>query len=144
MYTELITRQSNSAIQKLYELQSPINGYEMVIVSCKPNGADGLKGSFFIWGTNDGDTIERELAWDTEDCDFNHEQVLMDLIGKHIKENDLPIYGKDYHTWRDGKYTGVATYTDDPNVGDSFLRTSINDTNEEVFEVHIPQKWVFA
>lgn len=144
MYTELMKRQSGSALQKLYELEKPIKGYDMVIVSCKNDGDDGLKGSFFIWGTNDGDKIEKELDWDTDSCDFKHDQVLMNLIGKQIKENDLPIYGKDYHTWRDDKYTGIATFTDDPNIGDSFLRNSINDTNEEIFEVHIPEKWVFA
>lgn len=57
---------------------------------------------------------------------------------------DLLIYGKDYHLWRGGKYIGIATYTDDPNIGDSFLKTTINDTNEECFEVHIPDEWQFV
>lgn len=45
---------------------------------------------------------------------------------------DVLIYGKDYHLWRDGKYIGIAIYTDDPNIEDSFLRSKINDANEFV------------
>ena len=54
-------RKSGYTVQKLYELETPIKGYNQVIVSCKPNGADGLRGSFFIWGTKDGDIPEKEL-----------------------------------------------------------------------------------
>lgn len=57
---------------------------------------------------------------------------------------DLLIYGKDYHLWRNGKYIGVATYTDDPNIGNSFLKTKTNDTNEECFEVHVADEWQFV
>ena len=82
-------RKSGSALQKLYKLQKPIKGYEMVIVSCKPNGADGLRGSYFIWGSRNEFITGKELDWDTEDCNFNHEQVLMNLIRKEIKSEKL-------------------------------------------------------
>jgi hypothetical protein len=57
---------------------------------------------------------------------------------------DFLIYGKEYHLWRDKKYIGKAIYTDDLNIGDSFLKKIINDTNEECFEVHIPDEWQFV
>lgn len=82
MFTQLMERKSVYAVQKLYELEQPIKGYNQVIVSCKPNGANGLKGSFFIWGTKDGNSIENELDWDTADCDFIHDKVLTDRINR--------------------------------------------------------------
>lgn len=57
---------------------------------------------------------------------------------------DLLIYGKEYDLWRDGDYIGTATYTDDPNIGDCFLKTIINDKGEKEFEVHISDQWMFA
>jgi len=64
--------------------------------------------------------------------------------GEFGLRQDLLIYGKDYHLWRDGKYIGIATYTDDPNIGDSFLKSKINDTNEECFEVYVADEWQFV
>ena len=59
-------------------------------------------------------------------------------------KQDLLIYGKEYDLWKEGEYIGRATYTDDPNIGDCFLKTKINDTNEECFEVHMPDEWEFT
>lgn len=87
MYKELTQKKSNYAIQKVFELDRQIDGYDKVIVSCKPNGANGLKGSFFIWGTKDGENPEKELDWDTEDCNFNHETVLENRIKRGKKTN---------------------------------------------------------
>ena len=57
---------------------------------------------------------------------------------------DLLIYGKEYHLWLNGKYLGIATYTDDPNIGDSFLKGITNDTNEDCFQVYIADEWQFV
>lgn len=62
---------------------------------------------------------------------------------------DLLIFGKEYHLWRDGKYLGVATYTDDPNIGESFLKeiktTKADGTGEEIgYAVHIADEWQFV
>lgn len=89
MFTQIMQRKSGYAVQKLYELETPIEGYNQVIVSCKPNGANGLKGSFFIWGTKDGDNHEKELDWDTEDCDFEHDKVLIDRVNRGRGVNAL-------------------------------------------------------
>jgi hypothetical protein len=58
-------------------------------------------------------------------------------------KQDLLLYGKEYHLWREGEYLGIATYTDDPNIGDSFLRAVIDKDNEVVNEVYIPDEWQF-
>jgi hypothetical protein len=57
---------------------------------------------------------------------------------------DLLIYGKGYRLWCDGKYIGIATYTEDPNIGDSFLKESKTTEGEDCYEVHIPDEWQFA
>ena len=80
MFTELMQRRSNFATQKLFELGTPIEGFAQVIVSCKPNGANGLYGSFFIHATLDGINPHKELDWDTDDCDYVHENVLRERI----------------------------------------------------------------
>jgi len=87
MFKQLMQRNSGYTIQKLYELETPIDGYNQVIVFCKPNGVNGLKGSFFIWGTKDGFIPERELDWDTGVCDFNHDYVLLSRINRGCATN---------------------------------------------------------
>lgn len=51
------------------------------------------------------------------------------------------IYGKEYNLWREGQYLGIATYQDDPNVGDAFIRVVLSEDGELVNEVHIPDEW---
>lgn len=53
------------------------------------------------------------------------------------------IYGKEYDCYRNGKFIGTATYTDDPNIGDSFLKQAVNSSGELVSEVLIPDEWEF-
>jgi len=65
-------------------------------------------------------------------------------MSKENLRRDFLIYGVEYHCWLDGDYLGISRYTDDPNVGDSFLKTIINDTGEEEFEVYIPDEWQFV
>lgn len=57
---------------------------------------------------------------------------------------DFLIYGMTYKCYRYKKYIGDFVYTDDPNIGDSFLLEKINDTDEECFEVCKPHEWEFA
>lgn len=51
-------------------------------------------------------------------------------------EKAILVYGGQYHLWRDGKYIGVATWTKDENIGDSF-----QDTTGEYVEVFKADKW---
>ena len=57
---------------------------------------------------------------------------------------DLLIYEKEYHCWREGKYIGIATYKDDENIGDAFIVVGIDDSNEIVNQVFIPDEWKFV
>lgn len=61
-----------------------------------------------------------------------------------MPRQDFLIYGKEYRLWRDGKYLGIATYTDDENVGEAFLKSIINDTGELCNAVYIADEWEFA
>lgn len=51
------------------------------------------------------------------------------------------LYGKEYHLWRDGIYLGTATYTEDENVGDAFLKPVISQSGEYINEVYIADEW---
>ncbi len=42
------------------------------------------------------------------------------------------IYGRRYKLWREGEYIGEATFTNNPNLGDSFL----NETEPGKFDVY--------
>lgn len=55
-------------------------------------------------------------------------------------ENDMLIYGKEYHCWIEGRYVGTATYADDENIGDCFL----NEIAENRVEVVMPDRWTFV
>jgi hypothetical protein len=55
--------------------------------------------------------------------------------------NDLLIYGKDYHLWRNGEYLGTATYTDDEKLGNSFLRAVITKSGKFCHEVYVADRW---
>lgn len=57
-----------------------------------------------------------------------------------VKSHPL-IYGKEYHLWRDGIYLGTATYTEDENVGDAFLKSVLNQQGEVISEVYIADEW---
>jgi hypothetical protein len=61
--------------------------------------------------------------------------------GKINKKQDLLIYGKQYHLWRYGIYLGIATYTDDENIGDSFLSKIKTSEGDECFQVYMADEW---
>ncbi len=64
--------------------------------------------------------------------------------GDFFKKQDLLIYGKDYHLWRDGKYLGIATYTDDVNVGYALLKKTTNSEGEKCYVVYRADEWQFV
>lgn len=55
---------------------------------------------------------------------------------------DEPIVGSDYKLWRNGKYLGIATFTDDPHNGLCFLRAVITELGQLAQEVYIADKWI--
>jgi hypothetical protein len=61
-------------------------------------------------------------------------------MNRPMEENNYPEYGKVYRLWRGGMFLGEATFVDDPNIGDSFVR-SISIDGVEAFEVVIADKW---
>jgi len=58
-------------------------------------------------------------------------------------KQDLLIYGKEYHIWREGKYLGVATWVDDPNIGEAFVK-EIVEQGIKMKEVYVADQWKFA
>lgn len=64
--------------------------------------------------------------------------------GNINKRQDLLIYGKNYHLWRDEKYLGIATYVDDENIGDAFVRDGITKGGEVCTYVFIADEWAFS
>jgi hypothetical protein len=64
--------------------------------------------------------------------------------GNINKKQDLLIYGKDYHLWRDGKYLGIATYVDDKNIGEAFVRDGVTKSGEACTDVFIADEWSFS
>jgi hypothetical protein len=59
-------------------------------------------------------------------------------------KRDFLIYGKKYKCFRNRKYVGDFIYTDDSNVGDSFLKESKTTEGEDCYEVCIPHEWQFV
>jgi hypothetical protein len=52
---------------------------------------------------------------------------------------DFLIYGKEYDLFRDGQYIGSAVWTDDNNIGDSFIQVQPN--GEKL--VFVADEWTF-
>ncbi len=52
---------------------------------------------------------------------------------------DFLIYGKEYDLFRDGQYIGSAVWTDDNNIGDSFIQVQPNGDNL----VFVADEWTF-
>ena len=51
------------------------------------------------------------------------------------------IFGLEYNLWRDGEYIGSAIWTDDDNIGPSFISKSDGDEGNKISEVYIADKW---
>lgn len=69
-------------------------------------------------------------------------QKYLKSLNPDMNQHEDLIYGREYKLWRKGKYIGVAVWTKDDNVGDSFQRDSINDIGEKIAIVYIADKWV--
>jgi len=54
----------------------------------------------------------------------------------------MPEFNKEYHCWLDGEYLGIATFTDDENIGPAFLSMAVSTDGELVFEVYNPNIWI--
>lgn len=73
----------------------------------------------------------------------------MDKIQDYLKSiNPQPgdqqailIYGSKYRLWRDGEYLGIATWTEDGNVGDSFQTRIKKDDEGCQVTVYVADRW---
>lgn len=54
------------------------------------------------------------------------------------------IYEKEYHVWVGDSYLGIATYTEDENIGDSFLIAAVQEGIGLVHNVIFPTHWELA
>lgn len=53
-----------------------------------------------------------------------------------------PIYGEDYLCFSGDEFIGVATFTDDPYIGDSFVRLVVHKRRGLEEEIIMPDTWV--
>ena len=53
-----------------------------------------------------------------------------------------PVYNKEYHIFREGKYLGIATWKQDSNVGDHFNKQYVDEREGVINLVHIADRWV--
>ena len=58
-----------------------------------------------------------------------------------MKKQDKLIIGKEYYTYLDGRYTGVATFVYDENIGEAFISQSIDENGELINHVYMPDSW---
>lgn len=69
------------------------------------------------------------------------EEYLKSLNPKD-NEKHILIYGKQYKLWREDQYLGVATWTKDENVGDSFQTKRYEPTiDRNINEVMVADTW---
>lgn len=58
------------------------------------------------------------------------------------EEQTILVYNSEYHLWYEGEYLGVAKWTKDKNVGDSFQTDGIHEkTGHKVHEIYRADKW---
>lgn len=55
--------------------------------------------------------------------------------------NDDLIYNRNYKLWRDGEFIGVATWTNDNNIGDAFISLTVDKKYGMIREVYQADKW---
>lgn len=55
-------------------------------------------------------------------------------------EKHILFYNSMYKLWRDGKYIGVAIWTNDSNIGDSF-QVGMYVNGKIVKQVFVADKW---
>ena len=57
------------------------------------------------------------------------------------EEQTILIYDRGYKLWRKGKYLGIATWTKDEYIGDSFQARVIDEKGRVIQQVYIADKW---
>lgn len=58
-----------------------------------------------------------------------------------VQMNDPLIFGNKYHIFREKRYLGVFTWTNDENIGPSFLREFSAADDQPGYEVAHPDEW---
>ena len=53
----------------------------------------------------------------------------------------IPLYGHEYLCYAGEEFLGIATFSDDPFIGDSFIRYAVHKTYGIIQEVLIPDHW---
>lgn len=54
----------------------------------------------------------------------------------------IHIYGEEYLCYFKGEYIGMATFIDDPYIGDCFMKIEVNK-NGRIEEIAImPDRWI--
>lgn len=111
---------------------------------------DGLNSHFMKFGTFPLFSFKLSVcreATQTEVDDFlalKDRSVHLTVYTSKEPINDLRIYGKEYHLWRERKYLGIATWQDDENIGEAFIREVLDDAGELVSEVYVADSWTFV
>lgn len=69
-------------------------------------------------------------------------QKFLKSINPKKDEQAILVYGGKYRLWREGEYLGVATWTKDENVGDSFQESVLDEESGLVIQnVFMADKW---
>ena len=74
---------------------------------------------------------------------MSYETKLTDFIkslNPKPEDQAILVYGSKYKLWRGGEYLGVATWSQDDNVGDSFQRET-NIDGYAVTEIVVADTW---
>lgn len=58
-----------------------------------------------------------------------------------VSNTEPLIFGVEYNLWRDGEYIGRAVWTDDKNIGPSFINRSDDEFGNNISEVFLSDKW---
>lgn len=69
-------------------------------------------------------------------------QDYLKSLNPKTDEQAILIYGKKYKLWREGKYLGIAIWSKDENIGDSFQNTVLDEESGHfIQQVYIADKW---
>ena len=75
----------------------------------------------------------------------------MNLIADFIKalspkeeEQAILFYGSEYHVWLGGRYLGIANWTKDEDIGDSFQVRIIDEEGRPMRQVYIVDAWALV
>lgn len=55
---------------------------------------------------------------------------------------EMLIYGEEYLCYFKGEYIGMATFTDDPYIGDCFMKMEINKKGRLEEIAITPDRWM--